>query len=82
MIINIQHVSFALELVAFPGKILIAQKVHIPIWVVQEVLKPRKVILFDSKKNRLRFYPIQSGSGLLRIYKNRCYVRKFPFGAA
>lgn len=32
MIIKIQHiVNFALEFVAFPGKIVIAQKVHIPI---------------------------------------------------
>lgn len=69
MIIKIQHIfSFAFEFVAFPGNILITQKVHVPIWVVQKVLKSRKVTLFDSK-NRLKFYFIQSGSGLLRICK-------------
>lgn len=64
MIVKIQHmVSFALEFVAFPGRIPVVQKVHIPTWVVQKVVKPREVTLFGSK-NRLKFYSIQSGSGL------------------
>lgn len=50
-IIEIQYmVSFALEFVACPKRIHIVHEIHIPIWEVQKVLKPREVTLFESKK--------------------------------
>lgn len=46
MITKIQYmVSFALEFVAIPGRVLIVHKIHSLIWVMQRVVKSREVIL-------------------------------------
>lgn len=51
MIIKIQYmVSFTLEFVAFPERIHIVHKIHIPIWEVHKVLKPREVYSLTQKK--------------------------------
>lgn len=75
-IIKIRHmVSFALELVAFPGRLYIVQKIRIR--VVQKVWKPREVTVFGSRK-RWKFHSIQSGSGLLKNLRYQRYVGDSP----